>query len=124
MFYDCLLLLALLFTATFIFILFYGEATATPDRYYLQLYLWCVAGLYFSWIWSHAGRTLGMQAWRIRLMDVAGKPLSFGLAMKRYILASVGLLAGGMGFLWMLADRDRRFLHDRLTGSRLILETT
>lgn len=122
MFYDMMLLIALLFVATFVFIFFLGEATTTPNRYYLQFYLWCVAGFYFAWAWSHAGRTLAMQAWRIRLLDSSGSRLSFTRAFKRYVFASLGLMGFGAGFLWMLVDREKRFLHDRLARSRLVSE--
>lgn len=122
MFYDVLLLLALLFTATFVFIFLLGEATAPPYRYFLQFYLWCVAGFYFAWAWSHAGRTLAMQAWNIRVVDPSGNRLSLTRAFRRYIFASLGLMACGAGFLWMLVDREKRFLHDRLAGSRLVFE--
>lgn len=121
MFYDALLLLALLFVATFLFLMVSGSATEPPQRYYLQFYLWCVGGCYFAWCWSH-DRTLAMQAWRIRLVTNAGHRVSMVLAIKRYILASAGLLAGGTGFLWALVDRDHRFLHDRLLGLRLIVD--
>lgn len=39
----------------------------------------------------------------------------------RYVLASLGMLFFGAGFLWALFDRQGLFLHDRLTGSRLVL---
>lgn len=121
MFYDVLLVLALMFVATFLFLTIFGLATMPPQRYFLQFYLWCVAGCYFIWSWSH-GRTLAMQAWRIRLETNTGQRVSMALAIKRYLLASAGLLAGGAGFLWALVDRDRRFLHDRLLGLRLVVD--
>jgi uncharacterized RDD family membrane protein YckC len=32
----------------------------------------------------------------------------------------LGAAALGLGFLWALFDRDRQFLHDRLSGTALI----
>ena len=121
MFYDTLLVLALMFVATFLFLTIFGSATMPPQRYFLQLYLWVIAGCYFVWSWSH-GRTLAMQAWRIRLETNSGRQVSVALAIKRYLLASTGLLAPGAGFLWALVDRDHRFLHDRLLGLRLVID--
>lgn len=121
MFYDALLVLALLFVATFLFLMIAGPATAPPERYFLQGYLWLVGGCYFAWSWSH-GRTLAMQAWRIRLVTDSGRQVSVALAVLRYLLASLGLLAAGAGFLWALIDRDQRFLHDRLLGLRLVVD--
>jgi len=121
LFYDALLLLALLLVATFLFVMVFGEATHPPLRYFLQFYLWCVAGVYFSWCWSR-GRTLAMQAWKIRLVNARGDLLAMQQAIQRYVLATAGLLCGGIGFWWALFDRDRRFLHDRIIGSQLVVQ--
>ena len=121
LFYEALLLLALLFVATFLFVVFFGEATHPPLRYALQLYLWLISGLYLCWSWSR-GRTLAMQAWNIRLVNANGELLSMGLALRRYMLATIGLVLGGIGFWWALLDGEHRYLHDRLAGTRLILE--
>lgn len=119
-FYDALLVAALLFVATFIFVLLFGEATHAPQRYFLQVYLWVVVGFYFAWCWAR-GRTLAMQAWKIRLVDSDGGLMTPLKAAQRYVLAIIGLLAGGVGFWWALLDKDHRYLHDRLLGSRLVL---
>jgi len=41
-------------------------------------------------------------------------------ALHRYVLATLGLFALGLGFLWALVDRDRQFLHDRLAGTAIV----
>lgn len=120
LFYEALLVLALLFVATFVFVLLFGEATHAPLRYFLQVYLWAVAGAYFTWCWSR-GRTLAMQAWKLRLLDSAGNLITPATATKRYVLASLGLFALGAGFWWALFDREHRYLHDRLLNTRLVM---
>jgi uncharacterized RDD family membrane protein YckC len=62
-----------------------------------------------------------MQTWKIRLVSADGGPLTTRQVFLRYSLAWPSLLAGGVGVLWALVDRDRQFLHDRLAGTRLIL---
>jgi uncharacterized RDD family membrane protein YckC len=61
-----------------------------------------------------------MKTWGLRLVRADGKPLSLRQALVRYGLALLGLLAGGMGFLWAALDADRQFLHDRLLGTRIV----
>ena len=119
--YDGLLLIAVLFAATFLFLMLFGGATEPPKRYFLQVYLWLVAAVYFICCWIRGGQTLAMQTWRIRLTDHAGGSISLNQAVMRYVLASLGLLFFGAGFLWAVFDRQGLFLHDRLTGSRLVL---
>ena len=98
----------------------FGDATAYPKRFILQLYLWLVAGAYFLWCWLHGGQTLAMQTWRLCLVNHMGGAVSSLQAIKRYFWASAGLLFFGAGFLWALFDREGMFLHDRLTGTRLV----
>ena len=119
--YDGLLLAALFLVTTFIFIALFGDATHAPLRYWLQACLYLVATTYLLWCWLHGGQTLAMQTWRIRLVGDKTQTVSVDRALQRYLLASLGLMFFGAGFLWALFDRERLFLHDRLLGTRLVL---
>lgn len=119
--YESLVLTAILLIATAIFLAVFGSATEQPKRYFLQLYLWLVAAAYFIWCWLHGGQTLAMRTWRIRLVDRADGAITFQQAIKRYLLATMGLMFFGAGFLWALFDRQALFLHDRLTGCQLVV---
>lgn len=118
--YDLLLLGALVLVATFPFLAAVGDATAGWRRHLLQLWVLAVAAAYFAWFWTHGGQTLPMKTWRLRLVRNDGAPVSAPRALHRYLLAVLGLLALGLGFLWALVDRDRQFLHDRLAGTAII----
>ena len=118
--YDLLMLAALLLVATFPFLAFFGDATTGWRRHVLQGWVLVVAGAYFAWFWTHGGQTLPMKTWRLRLVRGDGMPVSLPRAMHRYVLAVLGLMALGLGFLWALWDRDRQFLHDRLAGTALV----
>jgi uncharacterized RDD family membrane protein YckC len=118
--YDLLLLGALVLIATFPFLAAVGDATTGWRRHLLQLWVLGVAAAYFAWFWTHGGQTLPMKTWRLRLVRRDGAPVSAPRALHRYLLAVLGLLALGLGFLWALVDRDRQFLHDRLAGTAII----
>jgi uncharacterized RDD family membrane protein YckC len=60
-----------------------------------------------------------MKTWHIRLERLDGSPVNPARAIHRYVLALLGTAALGLGFLWALVDRDRQFLHDRLSGTRI-----
>ena len=83
-------------------------------------HLFLVLMLYFAWQWIRGGQTLAMKTWRIRLESTSGGPVSPGVAVLRYSLAWIGVLAAGVTFLWALIDRDGLYLHDRLAGTRLV----
>lgn len=116
--YESILVIAILAFATFIFLKFFGDATQAPKRYFLQLYLWLIAGAYFVFCWMKSGQTLAMQTWRIQLIGRDGNSLGLEQAIRRYVLAS---LFFGLSFLWAVFDREGLYLHDRFTGGRLVV---
>jgi uncharacterized RDD family membrane protein YckC len=64
-----------------------------------------------------------MKVWHIKVVSRQGSAISVAQASRRYVIASLGLVLGGAGFLWAFFDREGLFMHDRLAGSRLILLT-
>jgi len=120
MLYESLVVFAIVFFAG---LAFHGVAigqVAGNTRLVFQLYLFLVLGAYFIGCWSHGGRTLPMQTWRMRMVRPDNLPVGVGRAALRYVLAWSSLLFFGFGFFWAFFDRDRQFLHDRLAGTRII----
>lgn len=120
MIYESLLLIAVLFIASFVFHLIFRDTSSLFFRPAFQLYLLLVAGTYFTWFWTHGGQTLPMQTWKFRLISADGKRLTLKQAVARYLFAVIGIFFFGCGVLWALFDRDRQFLHDRLAGTRIV----
>ncbi|MCX7628454.1 MAG: RDD family protein [Methylophilaceae bacterium] len=118
--YEALLLAAVLFAAAFLFVLSFGSAVEPPRRYFFQGYLLVVMAVYFSWFWTHGGQTLAMKTWRLRLVRVDGGCVSLPIALLRFVIAVLGLVLMGVGWWWMLFDRENCTLHDRLCGTRLV----
>lgn len=120
MIYESLLLLAVLFIAGVVFHLVFRDTNSLFFRPAFQLYLLLVAGMYFTWFWTHGGQTLPMQTWKFRVVSVDGRRLNLKQALARYLFAVIGIFLGGCGILWALFDREGQFLHDRLAGTRII----
>jgi uncharacterized RDD family membrane protein YckC len=120
MVYESLLVTAVVFVASFIVLPFVGELKAAWQRHFFQVWILLVLFVYFAAFWLRSGQTLAMKTWRIRLVDLEGGRISLRQAAGRFVLALLGLMLGGAGFLWALFDRDRQFLHDRLMGTRLV----
>lgn len=143
--YETVLLIAIAFVATSVFMFASGgEHAEGRQRLLLQLYLGMVFAAYFLWCWLRGGQTLAMKAWRIKLILSDGGRVPPSRALLRFVLfaliaacygASVGLARGqsdlwlviGMLALgsvstgWAIFDRDGQFLHDRLSGTRLVM---
>lgn len=86
----------------------------------LRATLLLLSALYFVLSWSRGGQTIGMRAWRLRVVDAGGGALAWPRALLRFVLALVSLSALGLGFLWCLADRERRGWHDLGSRSRMV----
>ena len=117
--YDALLLFAVMMLGTLPFIIIRGGEPVEPGNMPYQAAMLVVAYLFFTLYWSRAGRTLGMQAWRLRGECEDGTTPGFGTASLRFFAALVSWLPAGLGFLWQLWDRDRLTWHDRMSGTRL-----
>lgn len=118
--YESLLLLAVLFIASFIFHLIFRDPTAAYFRPLFQLYLLVVMGYYFTWFWTRGGQTLAMQTWKMRVVTTDGKKLNQRQAIIRYLSAVVGILFFGCGLFWAIFDRKHLYLHDRLAGTQIV----
>ena len=114
MFYDLLLLLALLLITTALALL----ATKGSLHYHNPFFrsvLFLVWFLFYTWFWTHGGQTLGMKAWKMRIQTRDGQPITLWQALLRFMVAIPSLALGGLGFFWMLVDRDRMTLYDRFS---------
>ncbi len=121
MFYESLLLLGVL-SVTFILphlALGMGFEIVLPGPL-LLLHIFLVIGTYFVWYWTHGGQTLAMQTWRLRIVNSDGGPPELNQLLLRYLLSWPSLLLYGAGLIWAFFDRDRQFLHERLSGTRII----
>ena len=128
--YDTLLLIGVLFLATALAlvmtIVWLGserviEHNPLVGNPLFSGYLVAISFLFFGWFWTHGGQTLGMKAWKMRVVDNDNRSLDWSDAGKRFAAAGLSWATLGLGFLWQYLDRDRLTWHDRLSGTRLML---
>lgn len=147
--YDWLVIDAVMLLVVAIFSLLTTAAPALPHQRPLLLALcFLTTGGYFTYCWRN-GQTLAMRAWRIRIEDAQGRPLSWGRACIRYLLAWVWIapplalvaaarpyshsISSALSFsaaavvawvvVWSAASLlhpQRQFWHDALAGTRLV----
>jgi len=141
LFYDGLLLIGILFFATAILLPFRGGQAFQGDLGY-SAYLLSVVFVFFGWFWTREGQTLGMRAWKIRLISANGSSITWHQAALRFfpgllclgllklgaiawsgavkwtVLASLAMF--GLSFLWALIDREKRCWHDVIANTWMI----
>lgn len=124
LFYDLVLLFGVLALAATLVVIPYIEYVQPyfpGTSLWFRGYLLTVIVGFFVYFWTHGGQTLGMRAWRIRLVRDDGAALGTGDAVRRLAFAAVALAPAGLGLLWMLLDPARLALHDRLSRTRIIV---
>jgi uncharacterized RDD family membrane protein YckC len=121
--YDLLLLGAAWFVFTLIVLFARGGRAIEPGTWWFAPSLVAVAAGFFVWFWTHGGQTLGMRAWRLRVVGPGGRAISWKRGAGRFFAALVSALPAGLGFWWALVDRDGLCWHDRWTGTRLTLQS-
>jgi uncharacterized RDD family membrane protein YckC len=143
MVYETFLLLAVEMLAVALWMLVTQNRHGPLFEHGLKVWLFVVTGAYFIHAWTGSGHTLAMKTWRLRLAADGHPRVPLRSALLRYLLAwgwflpalllcaALGLhgkaqmaavLVLGMAAWAMTAlfDRERRFLHDRLAGTRLV----
>ena len=124
LFYDLLVLIALwMIAAALVLLAFHGQVDVArqPPLYHfaLQAVLLAISAFYFVISWSRGGQTIGMRAWRVRIVNLEGNSPALRQALLRFGLALISLIAA-FGFIWCLFDRDRRAWHDVMARTLMI----
>jgi uncharacterized RDD family membrane protein YckC len=91
------------------------------NAYLVRLVALGTAILFYSWFWIKNGQTLGMQAWRIKLVTFAGEAPGARASVLRCVGALLSAACLGLGYLWCLVDRRGRYWHDYLSQTELVL---
>jgi uncharacterized RDD family membrane protein YckC len=118
--YDLLLLTALLVCFTLAVLAVRLGAAVPPGSWWFPLCLVGVAMAFFCGFWAHGGQTVGMRAWRIRVVCDDGTPLGWPRAAARFVAALVAAVPAGLGLWWSAFDGQKRGWHDRWTRTRVV----
>lgn len=125
--YDLILLIAVLMVANAAVFIPYEVLTGhhVYDSFLplalMRLYLLVVIAAFYVYFWTHGGQTLGMRAWRLRVIGNDGRPLGVAAALKRFGWSIVSFVPAGLGLWLSLFNREGLALHDRRSNTRLVM---
>ena len=133
MFYDLWLLVAIWLSVTAIMVIlrmsidgdsFVSNETAISGYWKLPTFILCITSMYlfFTYFWVKNGQTLAMQTWRIRIVNSEMESISYNQAYKRLSFAILSFACFGLGYLWVLIDKDGLSWHDKISKTQLILQ--
>lgn len=75
---------------------------------------------FYVFFWVKSGQTLGMRAWRMRLISQRGQ-LTTRQCLVRSFSAILSLLPFGLGYFWLWLDPTHQTLHDRLSNTAVVV---
>ena len=122
--YDLLLLTALAFSFTLLVVAARLGAAVPPGTWWFPSALVAIALVFFCGFWVHGGQTLGMRAWRIRVVRADGGALTWPRAVARFAAGLVAAAPAGLGLWWSFLDADKRGWHDHWTSTRVVRAAT
>lgn len=128
MFYDSFLLIGLIMVygaiilwinvEYFHVVLGPGEKAKLGPFQALGIPMICI--VFFCLFWHKQGQTLGMQAWKIKLINQQGHTPSLSDCLLRLLYASISISCLGLGYWWLWLDKDQLTWHDRWSKTRVI----
>ena len=78
------------------------------------------AGFYI-WFWTRSGQTLGMIAWRLKVLQTNNTLPGMQQSLLRFALAWPAFFIFGLGFLWLYIDPKGDTLHDRFSATKVVV---
>ena len=118
--YDIISCFSLLIITVLILMLFTHGQALPSGHLPVQLILFSVIYLFFTQFWCRGKQTLGMRAWKIKIVNAQGNPISQQQACIRFFSALASCACLGFGFFWCLLNKNKRTWHDLIAGTYLI----
>lgn len=87
----------------------------------LALFLVGMKVSYASLFTALGGQTIGKMAAGIRVVSMDDRGVTAGAAVRRALASLVAVATAGIGYLPGLVGRERRAIHDRVSGTRVVL---
>jgi uncharacterized RDD family membrane protein YckC len=118
--YDSLPMIPLVFVTSAALLFVHGGKPVKAGSWlsWLEILIYLsVIGSYAVVSWRRGGQTMGMRPWRLMVVDYQGKNAALGKLCLRYVIA---ILSGGSVLLWSLVDKEKRGLHDIISGTYFV----
>tara|TARA_B100000029_G_scaffold501919_1_gene576276 strand:+ start:11 stop:421 length:411 start_codon:yes stop_codon:yes gene_type:complete len=119
LFYDSIIVIGLIFTFSLLLVVINGGAKETSSTInFLQRLIMILTGpIFYCYFWTkNDGQTLGMQAWKIKVLKNDNTNLSINDSLKRCLL-SFFLFPG---YLWIIFDKKKRSWADIVSDTKII----
>ena len=121
--YDSLLIGAIVLVLSLLLVFVNGGYPESGSFVsFIQFFILVFAGPnFYSYFWlANKGQTTGMQAWKIQLVTIDETELNIKKTLLRCLISTISFACLGMGYLWILYDKDNLSWSDILTKTKVI----
>jgi len=121
--YDSLLIAAIVLVLSLLLVFINGGYPESGSFLsFIQFFILVVTGpIFYSYFWIvNKGQTTGMQAWKIKLVTIDETELNIKKTMLRCLISTISFAFIGLGYLWILYDKDDLSWSDILTKTKVI----
>jgi uncharacterized RDD family membrane protein YckC len=118
--YDSVIILGLLILASALALPFGNIDKVVFRDVWFTLWLFAVCFAYLGSCWRYGGMTVGMRAWKVRLVSSDGQIISWPGCLLRFLVGMVSLTVLGLGIFWALVDKKNRGWHDLAARTLLV----
>lgn len=119
--YDSFAVLGIILSFTLLLVIMNGGAPQDGDPIdAIQFLITILSGpIFYTYFWlANDGQTLGMQAWKIKLISEKG--LTPRVCLLRCAFSTFSFLLVGLGYLLILFRKDKKSLADLATKTRIV----
>ena len=121
--YDSLVIAGILLSFTLLLVMLNG-GYAEPGSFVsiVQLIVCvCVGPLFYSYfLLVNNGQTIGMQAWKIRLVSLNSSKLNAKQTYLRCLVSTLSFVCFGIGYFWILFNKNNLSWSDVATNTRIV----
>lgn len=115
--YDSILVATVMFIGCGIILFFNKGQAISQGTIWFQIYLIGIWMLFCTWFWVNGGQTIGLRAWKLKIVDYDNKTITWTQAVLRFLIP---IITVGISFAWCFIDKDSQALHDRLAKTKII----
>mgnify|MGYP001315211685 CR=1 FL=1 len=120
--YDCLVLMGLIFAVMALQVGLYQILDLTDEQHtwFKQLLILTTLYAYYSVSYYKQGQTIGMKAWKLKLVQQDGSLATRQQILIRWLCAILSVPLLGLGHWSALFRQDRRSLVDLISKTQII----
>ena len=121
--YDSLLIGAIVLVLSLLLVFVNGGYPESGSFVsFIQFFILVFTGpIFYSYFWIvNKGQTTGMQAWKIKLVTTDETELNIKKTMLRCLISTISFVCFGLGYFWILYDKNNLSWSDIFTKTKVI----